>query len=58
MKLFDIPSNFRDERRNTNNYIEYYGDYSGTYAHDVMGYTNEEIDIIFDGEPDAYWNID
>ena len=58
MKQYDIPSNFRYERRNTNNYIEYNGDYSGTYVHDVMGYTNDEIDTIFDGEPDAYWNID
>lgn len=58
MKPFDIPSNFRYERRRTNNYIEYNGDYSGTYVHDVMGYTNDEIDTIFDGEPDAYWNID
>lgn len=58
MKPFDIPSNFRYERRSTNNYIEYNGDYSGTYVHDVMGYTNDEIDTIFDGEPDAYWNID
>lgn len=58
MKPFDIPSNFRYERRSTNNYIEYNGDYSGTYVHDVMGYTNDEIDTIFDGEPEAYWNID
>lgn len=58
MKPFDVPSNFRYERRYTNNYIEYNGDYSGTYVHDVMGYTNDEIDTIFDGEPDAYWNID
>ena len=58
MKPFDIPDNFRFGRRNTNNFIEYNRDYSGTYVHDVMGYTNDEIDTIFDGEPDAYWNID
>lgn len=58
MEPFDIPTNFRYESGYTNNYIEYNGDYSGTYAHDVMGYTNDEIDTIFDGEPDAYWNID
>lgn len=58
MKPFDVPDNFRYERRQTNNYFECNGDYSGTYVHDVMGYTNDEIDTIFDGEPDAYWNID
>ena len=58
MKPFDVPDNFRYERRHNNYYIEYNGDYSGTYVHDVMGYTNDEIDTIFDGEPDAYWNID
>ena len=58
LKPFDIPDNFRFERGHTHNYIEYNGDYSGTYAHDVMGYTNDEIDTIFDGDPDAYWNID
>ena len=31
---------------------------SGTYAHDAMGYSNSDIETIFDGEPDAYWNID
>ncbi len=56
MKPFDIPNNFRYKR--TNSYREYNGDYTGTYAHDVMGYTNDEIDTIFDGDPDAYWNID
>ena len=65
MKPFDIPDNFRYERRQSYSYRrqsysyrEYNGDYSGTYAHDVMGYTNDEIDTIFDGDPDAYWNID
>lgn len=58
MKPFDIPDNFRYERRVTNSYREYNGDYTGTYVHDVMGYTNDEIDTIFDGDPDAYWNID
>lgn len=36
----------------------YNGDYSGSYAHDVMGYSSSDIDTIFDGDPDAYWNID
>lgn len=45
------------------NYPEYeeerhFGRYAGTYAQDDMGYSDEEIDIIFDGDPSAYWNID
>lgn len=39
-------------------YDEYESEYAGTYAHDVEGYSDEEIDTIFDGDPDAYWNID
>ena len=36
----------------------HYGEYSGTYAQDVEGWSDEEIGAAFDGEPDAYWNID
>lgn len=32
--------------------------YNGSYAQDEMGYSDDDIDTIFDGEPDAYWNID
>lgn len=35
-----------------------YGRYGGSYAQDVMGYSDDDIDTIFDGDPDAYWNID
>lgn len=33
-------------------------EFAGTYAHDEAGYSDEDIWDIFDGEPDAYWNID
>ena len=36
----------------------HFGRYAGSYAQDDMGYSDEEIDIIFDGDPSAYWNID
>lgn len=36
----------------------HYGEYAGTYAQDVMGYSDDVINDAFDGEPDAYWNID
>jgi len=35
-----------------------YGKYSGTYAQDVEGLSDNYIDIVLDGQPDAYWNID
>lgn len=35
-----------------------YGEYEGSYAQDVMGYSDGEIGDAFDGDPDAYWNID
>ena len=41
-----------------NDYDEYEDEYAGTYAHDVEGYSDDDIDTIFDGAPDAYWNID
>ena len=35
-----------------------YGRYSGSWAQDVEGYSDDDIEIIFDGDPNAYWNID
>lgn len=35
-----------------------YNRYNGTYAQDEMGYSDDDIDTIFDGDPSAYWNID
>ena len=35
-----------------------YGRYTGSYAQDEMGYSDDDIDTIFDGDPSAYWNID
>lgn len=32
--------------------------YNGSYAQDEMGYSDDDIDTIFDGDPSAYWNID
>lgn len=39
-------------------YGSHYGEYAGTYAQDVMGYSDDVIDDAFEGDPDAYWNID
>lgn len=35
-----------------------YDRYSGSYAQDEAGWSDEEIDTVLDGDPDAYWNID
>ena len=37
---------------------QHYSEYAGSYAQDEMGYSDEDIDTIFDGDPSAYWNID
>ncbi len=39
-------------------YGTHYGEFAGTYAQDVMGYSDDVINDAFDGDPDAYWNID
>ena len=32
--------------------------YNGYYAQDVEGWSDQDIDDVLDGDPDAYWNID
>ena len=36
----------------------HYEEFAGTYAQEVAGYSDEDIYDIFDGNPEAYWNID
>lgn len=56
--------NYEDEE--SENYDSYndledsptYERYSGSWAQDVEGYSDDDIDTIFDGDPSAYWNID
>ncbi len=43
---------------NYDNHRPHYGEYAGSYAQDVMGFSDDVIDDAFDGDPDAYWNID
>lgn len=51
----DDDSDFADDYYG---YGPHFGKYAGTYAQDVAGYSDDAIDDAFDGEPDAYWNID
>ena len=39
-------------------YGRHYGEFAGSYAQDVMGYSDDVINDAFEGDPDAYWNID
>ena len=56
---FKVPSiqklNSEDSFKNDE---PHYSKYVGSYAQDEMGYSDEDIDTVFDGDPDAYWNID
>lgn len=50
-------------QQRTHRYSHYYENetyelYNGSYAQDEMGYSDDDIDTIFDGDPLAYWNID
>ena len=42
----------------TDDYGTHFGDYEGSYAQDEMGYSDDVINDAFDGDPEAYWNID
>ena len=35
-----------------------YNDYNGSYAQDQMGWSDQDINDVFGGDADAYWNID
>ena len=45
----DVASDYEEET---------YDRYNGSWAQDVEGYSDDEIDTLFDGDPSAYWNID
>lgn len=51
-----------DVCNNSFDYDEYdeesYGDFAGTYAQDYMGFSDDTIYDAFEGDADAYWNID
>lgn len=60
LSLFEVISNdcswpdtIREEYENPR-----YDEFEGCYAQDVMGYSDDVINDAFEGDPDAYWNID
>lgn len=52
------PEAYIDDDSDYENQRPSYGRYAGSYAQDEMGYSDDDIDTIFEGDPDAYWNID
>ena len=47
------------ESYDSSDYIDdNYSPYSGTYAREVEGLSDDFIDDVLDGDADAYWNID
>lgn len=48
--MYEEDYDYEDERT--------YERYNGSYAQDVEDYDDDTIDTVFDGDPDAYWNID
>lgn len=47
-----------DDYSDHDDYGTHYGEFAGSYAQDVMGYSDDVINDAFEGDPDAYWNID
>ena len=50
----EVYKQMREESYGNRNYE----DYNGSYAQDYAGFSDQQIDDIFDGDPDLYWNID
>ena len=67
-KVFDLNSlclsdysSFRSSMNYSSyedDYGSHYGEFAGSYAQDYMGYSDDVINDAFEGDPDAYWNID
>lgn len=52
------PKDYIDDDSDYEHERPSYGKYAGSYAQDEAGYSDDDIDTIFDGDPSAYWNID
>lgn len=59
-ELNNVPENDCDFIENDvdDDYGTHYGEFAGSYAQDVAGYSDDVINDAFEGDPDAYWNID
>lgn len=65
-RISDDSCNDNDDNDDYDDYDNYhvhedrptYEKYRGSYAQDILGWSDDDIDTILDGDPDAYWNID
>lgn len=57
-KTIDLRPNNHDYTYDSEQESPSHSRYRGSYAQDEMGYSDDDIDTIFDGDPSAYWNID
>jgi hypothetical protein len=55
-----VRKNDKSSKRERTNYYQRdsYDKYSGSYAQNVEGLSDDFIDNVLDGDPDAWWNID
>ena len=58
LSAFKIDDKFDLCIQNKDDYRPHYGEFEGSYAQDVMGYSDDVINDAFLGDPDNYWNID
>ena len=55
----DFTENVLKESKGSSNKVtDYSSGYASTWAHDEAGWSDDDIDTVLDGDPDAYWNID
>ena len=58
----DLPvrgiQQFEENSDEEDSYGSHFGEYAGSYAQDVAGYSDDVINDAFEGDSDAYWNID
>ena len=54
----DVNDIFEDYSFDHDDYGSHYGEFEGSYAQDIMGYSDDVINDAFEGDPDNYWNID
>lgn len=59
-KVFkDFDPNKKSYKGFSNDYKrQSFGEYTGTWAQDIEGLSDDFINDVLDGNPDAYWNID
>jgi len=55
----DFTDNDEQYRKSSSNKVtDYSSGFAGTWVHDEAGWSDDDINTVLDGDPDAYWNID